>query len=156
VKAEEPAAFLSLALDAIEGRIPFDGLAHAGDGARDECVEATPDVAFPARHGCDVGLHGGVAAGLRDCGLPPARRAGFATLRILGFSAVLRGLAAFEATRLVATFVDSMDVLLAIAFTRGCLRDSPADRLINDCLLVCDRSRAGNIQKVSCADIPDK
>src|SRR5688572_15222747 len=35
MKAEEPAPVL----DAI-GRIPFDRLAHAGDGARDERVEA--------------------------------------------------------------------------------------------------------------------
>src|SRR5947209_7982564 len=35
MEAEEPA----LALDAIEGRVPFDRLAHAGDGAHDECVE---------------------------------------------------------------------------------------------------------------------
>jgi len=34
--------------------------------AHDERVEAAPDVAFPARHGLDVGLHGGVAVGLRD------------------------------------------------------------------------------------------
>src|SRR6266852_9061680 len=62
MEAEEPA----LALDAIEGRVPFDRLAHAGDGAHDECVEAASDVAFPARHGRDVGLHGAVAVGLRD------------------------------------------------------------------------------------------
>src|SRR5262249_41022098 len=62
MEAEEPA----LARDAIEGRVPLHGLAHAGDGARDERVEATPDVAFPARHGRDVGLHRGVAVGLRD------------------------------------------------------------------------------------------
>jgi len=62
MKAEEPA----LALDAIEGRVPFDGLAYAGDGAHDERVEAAPDVAFPAWHGRDVGLHRGVAVGLRD------------------------------------------------------------------------------------------
>ena len=47
MEAEEPA----LALDAIEGSVPLDGLVHAGDGARDERVEAAPDVAFPARHG---------------------------------------------------------------------------------------------------------
>ena len=62
MEAEEPA----LALDAIEGRVPFDRLVHVGDGAHDERVEAAPDVAFPARHGRDVGLHGGVAVGLRD------------------------------------------------------------------------------------------
>src|SRR6202171_5965655 len=60
--AEEPA----LALDSVQRRVPFDRLAHAGDGAHDERVEAAPDVAFPARHGRDVGLHGGVALGLRD------------------------------------------------------------------------------------------
>src|SRR3977135_1313196 len=63
--AEEPA----LALDSVERRAPFDCLAHAGDGAHDECVEAAPDVPFPARHGRDVGLHGGVAVGLRDLGV---------------------------------------------------------------------------------------
>jgi hypothetical protein len=53
-----------------------------------------------------------------------------------GFGAVLcgavwRGLAAFAATRLAAVFFTSfaalMDVFLAIAFTRRCRRDSPAD-----------------------------
>src|SRR5207249_375705 len=62
MEAEEPA----LALDAIEGRIPLDRFAHARDGAHDEGVETAADVAFPARHGRDVGLHGGVAVGLRD------------------------------------------------------------------------------------------
>src|SRR5439155_6111088 len=60
--AEEPA----LALDSVKRRVPFDCLAHAGDGAHDERVEAAPDVVFPARHGRDVGLHGGVAVPLRD------------------------------------------------------------------------------------------
>src|SRR5438874_3583300 len=55
MEAEEPA----LALDAIEGCVPFDRLAHAGDGAHDERVEAAPDVPFPARHGRNEGLHGG-------------------------------------------------------------------------------------------------
>src|SRR5262249_19800470 len=40
MKVEEPA----LTLDAIERRIPFDRLVHAGDDARDERVEAAPDV----------------------------------------------------------------------------------------------------------------
>src|ERR1700680_1681789 len=57
---------IALALDSVKRRVPFDCLAHAGDGAHDERVEAAPDVAFPARHGRDVGLHGGVAVGLRD------------------------------------------------------------------------------------------
>src|SRR6476660_5886712 len=62
MEAEEPAP----ALDPVEGRVPFDRLAHAGDGAPDEGVEAAPDVALPARHGGDVGLDRGVAVGLRD------------------------------------------------------------------------------------------
>src|SRR5216684_9404381 len=48
---------------------PYSGefhLTHVGDGAHDERVEAAPDVAFRARHGRDVGLHGGGAVGLRD------------------------------------------------------------------------------------------
>src|SRR4029450_8730710 len=36
MEVEEPA----LALDSVEGRVPFDRLAHAGDGARDERVDA--------------------------------------------------------------------------------------------------------------------
>src|SRR5262245_21835803 len=62
MKAEEPDAVL----DAVERRVPFDRLAHAGDGAHDERIEAAPDLAFPARHGRDIGLHGGIAIGLRD------------------------------------------------------------------------------------------
>src|SRR5262249_20632592 len=60
--AEEPA----LALDSVEGRVPFDRLAHAGDGAHDERVETLTEVALPARHPGDVRLHRSVAAGLRD------------------------------------------------------------------------------------------
>src|SRR5436190_485779 len=62
MEAEEP----TLALDSIEGRVPFDRLADAGDGAHDERVEAAPHVAFPTRHGSDVGLDGGVAVALRN------------------------------------------------------------------------------------------
>jgi hypothetical protein len=36
--------------------------------------------------------------------LPPARRAGFATLRTFDFGAVWRGLAAFAFSRLAAAF----------------------------------------------------
>src|SRR3954447_8780836 len=50
MEADEPA----LALDAIEGRVPLDRLAHTRDCAHDERVEAAPDVAFPIRHGRDV------------------------------------------------------------------------------------------------------
>src|SRR5207245_11252549 len=69
MEAEEPA----LALDAIEGGVPFDRLAHAGDGAHDERVEAAADVAFPARHGRDVGLHGALPSAFAICGLPPEK-----------------------------------------------------------------------------------
>src|SRR5262245_16545133 len=62
MKVQEPA----LALDAIEGRVPLDGLAHVGDGAHDECVEAASDVAFPPRHGRDVALYRGIAVSFRD------------------------------------------------------------------------------------------
>src|SRR5882672_5018449 len=48
--AKEPGLPLALALDSVQRRVPFDRLAHAGDGAHDERVEAAPDVAFPARH----------------------------------------------------------------------------------------------------------
>jgi hypothetical protein len=62
VVTEEPA----LALDAVERRVPFDRLAHAGDAALDERVEAPAEVALPARHRGDVGLHGRIAVALRD------------------------------------------------------------------------------------------
>jgi uncharacterized membrane-anchored protein len=44
MEVEEPA----LALDAIEWRVPSDGLAHARDGADDERIEAVPKVTRPA------------------------------------------------------------------------------------------------------------
>ena len=127
MEAEEPA----LALDAVERRVPFDRLAHAGDGAHDERVEAAPDVAFPARHGRDVGLYGGVAVGLRDlrvaaceegrlrghrgalalgcggfghCIVRQFLRRGFVGLRADDLATGLCGLAAFAATRLAAAF----------------------------------------------------
>src|SRR5436189_5950687 len=62
MEAEEPA----LALDAIKGRVPLHGLAHVGYGPHDERVEDAPHFAFPARHGRDVDLHGGVAVGFRN------------------------------------------------------------------------------------------
>src|SRR6185295_2829547 len=65
MEAEEPA----LALDSVERRVPFDRLAYVGDGARDERVESAPDVALPARHGRDVGLHRSVTVGLLDLGI---------------------------------------------------------------------------------------
>src|SRR3954468_11316405 len=57
MKVEEPA----LALDPVERRVPTDCLAHVGDRADDESIEAPADVAFPPRHSGDVSLHGGVA-----------------------------------------------------------------------------------------------
>src|SRR5438270_2358 len=68
--AEKPA----LALDSVKRRIPFDCLAHARDGARDERVEAAPDVALPSRHRPDIGLHGGVALTLRDLRVAPCEQ----------------------------------------------------------------------------------
>ena len=58
----------TFALDAIEGRVP-PHRAHCAWSAHDEVVESAPDFAFPARHGRDVGLHRGVAVGLRDLGI---------------------------------------------------------------------------------------
>src|SRR5438874_526240 len=56
----------SLILDAIEGRAPLHGLPYTGDRAHDERVEVAPDVAFPARHGRDIGLYRSVAVPLSD------------------------------------------------------------------------------------------
>src|SRR3954451_24458681 len=56
----------ALALNSVEGRVPFDRLAHAGDGAHDDRVEAAADVLLPARHSGDVGIDGGVALGFGD------------------------------------------------------------------------------------------
>jgi hypothetical protein len=60
MEVEEP----TLALDALEGRVLLHRLVDARDRAHNEGVEMPPDVAFPARHGRDVGLHGGIAVGL--------------------------------------------------------------------------------------------
>src|SRR5262245_6902127 len=62
MEAQKPA----LAFDSVEGRIPFNCLAHIGHALVDERVEPAADVALPAWHGRDVGLHGGVAIGLGD------------------------------------------------------------------------------------------
>src|SRR5882757_2152157 len=56
VEPQEP----TLALDAVQRRIPLHGLAHPGDGAHDDRVKALAEVALPARHPGDVGLHRGV------------------------------------------------------------------------------------------------
>src|SRR5262249_15529742 len=60
--AEDPA----VSFTPVQRRVPFYCLVHAGDGAYDKRVNAAPDAAFPAWHGCDVGLNGGVAVGLRN------------------------------------------------------------------------------------------
>src|SRR5262245_22490039 len=53
-------------LDSVKGRVPFDRLAHTGNAAHNDRVEPAPDVALPAGHRGNVGLHGGVAVGFRD------------------------------------------------------------------------------------------
>src|SRR6185503_8143416 len=68
--AQEPA----LAFDSVEGRVPSNGLSHAGHGVPDERVEPAADVPFPARHGRDVGPHGGVTPGLRDLRVAPGEK----------------------------------------------------------------------------------
>jgi hypothetical protein len=65
MEAEEPA----LAFDAVERRVVFDSLVYGGDGVGDEGIEPVADFAFPARHCCDIGLHGRVAVGLCDLGV---------------------------------------------------------------------------------------
>src|SRR5262245_8745730 len=85
MKAEEPA----LALDAIERRVPLDCLAHVGDRANNERVETAPDVAFPAWHDHDVGLHGGIAVGLRDLRVAACEEGRFCDLGGLRFGSRL-------------------------------------------------------------------
>lgn len=72
VDAEEP----GLAVEAVEGGVPFDGLADVGEGAGDDGVEAAADVALPAGHGGDVGLDGGVAVGLGNLGVAAGEELG--------------------------------------------------------------------------------
>src|SRR5882672_2101869 len=97
--AEEPAQ----ALDAVQRRAPFDRLAHAGDGAHDERVEAAPDVAFPARHGRDVGLHGGVAVRLPDLRVAACEEGRLSDLAGLRLP---RCLARFGRPRALSVYVD--------------------------------------------------
>ena len=119
MEVEEPAP----ALDAIEGRVPLDGLAHAGGRAHDERVEAPPDIAFPTWHGRDVRLHRGIAVALRDLRVAACEESRLCALRNADFGAVLRRVDAFATTRLVvaffATFTDVLGVLPAIVFTPG-------------------------------------
>ncbi len=101
--AEEPAAFVAWSLDAVQRRVPFDRLAHARDGARDERVEAAPDVLLPARHGRDVGLHG--SEGWSSSSSRPTRlkfRSSRHCLQALAFRspvATVRRMCALEAAR---------------------------------------------------------
>ena len=67
VVTQEP----TFALDAIERRIPPRTLVRFRQRTHDEVIESAPDIAFPARHGRDVGLHKDVAVGLRDRGCRP-------------------------------------------------------------------------------------
>src|SRR5262249_50044282 len=62
VEPEEP----TLALNAVQRRVPLHGLAHVGHVAHDERVDALPELALPSRHRGDVRLHRGVAVSLRD------------------------------------------------------------------------------------------
>src|SRR5690554_1042365 len=65
MNAEEP----EVVLYPIEGRVPLHCLAHAGHEAFDQRIDAAPDLAFPARHGCDIGLHRRIAVSLGDLGI---------------------------------------------------------------------------------------
>src|SRR5712672_110356 len=56
----------TLALDAVQRRVPLHGLAHVGHVPHDERVEAPPEDALPARHPGDVRLHRGLAVRFRD------------------------------------------------------------------------------------------
>src|SRR5690606_26374189 len=81
MKAEKPA----LALDAIEGRVPFDCLVYTGNGARDHCIEPAPDLALPARHRSDVRPYRRIAIGfcnLRIAAREQHRLSLFARLRL--------------------------------------------------------------------------
>ena len=90
----------TFALDAIERRIPPRTLVRFRQRTHDEVIESAPDIAFPARHGRDVGLNRDVAVGLRDLGIASRKK-----------NRVRAGLA------LSPAFADSLDVLSAIAFT---------------------------------------
>ena len=58
-----------MAFDAVERRVPPDGLSHIGHSANDEIVESAPKIMFPSRHRGDVGLDGGVAVTFRNLGV---------------------------------------------------------------------------------------
>ena len=70
VVTQEP----TFALDAIERRIPPRTLVRFRQRTHDEVIESAPDIAFPARHGRDVGLHRDVAVGLRDLGIASRKK----------------------------------------------------------------------------------
>ena len=83
VKAEEPA----LTFDAIEGRVPFNGLAQIWNGGCDERVEAAADVAFPAGHGGDVGVDRCITIGLRNLRFAAGEKLGLVGGVLLGHGA---------------------------------------------------------------------
>ena len=77
----------TFALDAIERRIPPRTLVRFRQRTHDEVIESAPDIAFPARHGRDVGLHRDVAVGLRDLGIASRKKN---RVRAVSFVAGLR------------------------------------------------------------------
>src|SRR6202140_2664554 len=94
VEPQEP----TLALDAVERRVPLHGLAHVGHIPHDERVEALPEVALPTRHPGYVRLHRGVAVRLRDARVAAREDDGdllaFSHLDRLGFTRSWLGLRA--------------------------------------------------------------
>jgi hypothetical protein len=103
-----------------------------------------PDVAFPPRHRRDVGLHGGVALAPRDLRVAAREEGRFCDLAGLRLRRLLARFAAFASARLVAaffaTFADFLDVLLAIAFTRRCLRYATVRRRAASADIHCHQS----------------
>src|SRR5690606_3105052 len=79
VVAEKP----TLAFEAVEGRVPADRLAHAGHDTADEGIELFPHLPLPARHGCNVRLHGPVSVALRDLRVAPRKQLRFPGRRLL-------------------------------------------------------------------------
>ena len=72
VKAEKPAAVWQ----AIERRVPPDRLLDFRKRSLDERVEAHSDLALPARHGREVGLHRRIAVTLRNLRIAPGKQDG--------------------------------------------------------------------------------
>src|SRR5229473_760325 len=113
VEPQEP----TLALDAVQRRVPLHGLAHIGHVPHDERVEAFPEVALPTRHRGDVRLHRGVAIRLRDLRVAAREEDGdllaFSHLDRVGLPRTWLGLAPAFAGDLA--FVPAFAVVLALA-----------------------------------------